>query len=316
MKLKDIIYCGDCIQIMKQIPDETIAGCITDPPYNYEFIGRNWDNAEIERRTQRVKNSSTLVKNIPYGSGLSGGVRNAAWYKKNRKNTVDYQKWCEEWGKELFRITKSGALVLIFNSTRTVAQVQVAMENVGFYARDMIVWRRQSGIPKGLNVAKKLEKMGYSNPDKWNGWHSCLRNEWEAICVVQKPLVNNYITTLQESGVGLFNTMCGNGFQSNIIEGIKRDNVESYNIHCTVKPLELIEKLIHMTMPISDDNILIDPFIGSGTTAVACKKLGIHYLGIDISDEYINIACKRLADVNSGLDNTSSQNGLANAVGK
>lgn len=82
MKLKDIIYCGDCIQIMKQIPDETIAGCITDPPYNYEFIGRNWDNAEIERRTQRVKNSSTLVKNIPYGSGLSGGVRNAAWYKK------------------------------------------------------------------------------------------------------------------------------------------------------------------------------------------------------------------------------------------
>lgn len=299
MELKDVIYCGDCIQIMKQIPDKSIAGCITDPPYNYEFIGRNWDTDEIKRRTQRVQNSSTLVKNIPYGSGLAGGVRNSSWYKKNRKNIVDYQKWCEEWGKELYRITKPGALILIFNSTRTVAQVQVAMENVGFYARDMIVWRRQSGIPKGLNVARKLEKMGYDNPEKWKGWHSCLRNEWEAICVVQKPLINNYINTLQESGVGLFNTESDNGFQSNIIEGIKRDNLKQYNIHCTVKPLALIEKLIHMTMPISNNNILIDPFIGSGTTAVACKKLGIHYLGIDICDEYIKIAKRRLDDIQS-----------------
>lgn len=301
MKLKDMIYCGDCIQIMKQIPNETIAGCITDPPYNYEFIGRNWDNTEIKRRINRIKNSSTLVKNIPYGSGLSGGTRNATWYKRNKQNTLDYQKWCEDWGTELFRITKPGALILIFNSTRTVAQVQVAMENVGFYARDMIVWRRQSGIPKGLNVAKKLEKMGYKNAEQWNGWHSCLRNEWEAICVVQKPLINNYITTLQKSGVGLFNTISESGFQSNIIEGIKRDDLENYNIHCTVKPLDLIEKLIRMTIPMAEDNILIDPFIGSGTTAVACKKLGIHYLGIDISDEYVNIATKRLEDLKKTL---------------
>lgn len=298
MKLKDALYSGDCIEIMSQIPDNSIAGCITDPPYNYEFIGRNWDAKEIQRRTQRVKDSSTLVKNIPYGSGLAGGVRNASWYKKNRQNTVDYQKWCEEWGKELFRITKPGALILTFSSTRTVAQVQVAMENVGFYARDMIVWRRQSGIPKGLNVEKKLEKMGYENSSKWNGWHSCLRNEWEAICVVQKPLINNYITTLQRSGVGLFYTVSENGFQSNIIEGIKRDNLEDYNIHCTVKPLDLIEKLIHLIMPKFDDNILIDPFIGSGTTAVACKRLGVHYLGIDICNEYIEIARKRLDNAN------------------
>lgn len=85
MELKDVIYCGDCIQIMKQIPDKSIAGCITDPPYNYEFIGRNWDTDEIKRRTQRVQNSSTLVKNIPYGSGLAGGVRNSSWYKKTER---------------------------------------------------------------------------------------------------------------------------------------------------------------------------------------------------------------------------------------
>lgn len=83
MELKNKIYLGNCIEIMKKIPSKSIAGCITDPPYNYEFIGRNWDKEEIERRKDRVKNSSsTLVKNIPYGSGLAGGVRNTAWYKK------------------------------------------------------------------------------------------------------------------------------------------------------------------------------------------------------------------------------------------
>ena len=73
----------------EKIPDQSIAGCITDPPYNYEFIGRNWNKEEIDRRKDRVKDSSsTLVKNIPYGSGLAGGVRNAAWYKKNRDNIL------------------------------------------------------------------------------------------------------------------------------------------------------------------------------------------------------------------------------------
>ena len=218
-------------------------------------------------------------------------------YKKNRNNILEYQKWCEEWGKELFRIVKPGALVLIFNSTRTIAQVQVSMENVGFYARDIIVWRRQSGIPKGLNVSKKLEKMGYEDYEKWEGWHSCLRNEWEAICVVQKPLENNYINTLEKYDVGLFNAKSEKGFQSNIIENIKRDDLEEYNIHCTVKPLELIKRLIELTLPIRENNILIDPFLGSGTTAVACKMLGVPYLGIEICQDYIDIANRRLVDM-------------------
>ena len=110
MDLKNKIYLGNCIEIMKKIPDQSIAGCITDPPYNYEFIGRNWNKEEIDRRKDRVKDSSsTLVKNIPYGSGLAGGVRNAAWYKKNRDNILEYENSCEEWRKELYRIVKPRA---------------------------------------------------------------------------------------------------------------------------------------------------------------------------------------------------------------
>lgn len=296
------IYNMDCIEGMKEIPDNYIASCITDPPYNYEFIGHKWDSEEVKRRTERVKeSSSTLVKNIPYGSGLAGGVRNKRWYEKNRQNIVDYSKWIEEWGTELYRIMKPGGLVFVFNSTRTIAQVQVALENVGFYARDIMVWRRNSGIPKGLNVAKKLEKMGKDDWQKWEGWHSCLRNEWEAICVVQKPLINNYIETLEKYNVGLFKAKNEEGFKSNIIENIKRDVKDSFNIHATVKPKDLIKQLIELSVPDYDDNIVLDCFMGSGTTAVVAKEMGIKYIGFETCEEYVNIANQRLKEFDNKL---------------
>ncbi|PPT07838.1 modification methylase [Geitlerinema sp. FC II] len=285
---------------MVKLPNNYISACITDPPYNYEFIGHKWDDAEIQRRIDRVqnKNSKTLVKNIPYGSGLAGGVRNERWYQRNRENILDYEKWCFEWGLELFRICKPGATVLVFNSTRTVAHVQVALESAGFYARDIVVYRRSSGIPKGVNIKKQLEKKGYHNPEQWEGWHSCLRNEWEAICVLQKPLVNNYLETLLEYGTGLFYTQDElGGFQANILENIPREKTDEFNIHCTVKPLALMRKLVEIFVPRTDNSILLDPFAGSGTTLVAAKEFGINYIGIEVVPDYVEIIKKRLNDV-------------------
>ncbi|MCY7385000.1 MAG: site-specific DNA-methyltransferase [Microcoleus sp. CAN_BIN18] len=297
------VLIGDCREVMKSLPENYVSACITDPPYNYEFIGHKWNDSEIQRRMERInsKESKTLVKNIPYGSGLAGGVRNERWYERNRNNILDYEKWCYEWGEELFRICKPGATVLVFNSTRTVAHVQVALENAGFYARDIIVYKRPSGIPKGVNIKQQLEKKGYENSEKWDGWHSCLRNEWEAICVLQKPLVNNYLETLLEYGTGLFYTKDHfGGFQSNILEGIQRDKNEDFNVHCTVKPIALMRKLVEIFVPRSEDSILIDPFAGSGTTLLAAKELGISYVGVEIVPEYIEIINKRL-DNFSGL---------------
>ena len=294
------IIMGDCIEVLKGLPDNYISGCITDPPYNYEFVGRDWNKQEIDRRTQRAKeSSSTLVKNIPYGSGLAGVVRNKRWYEKNRNNILSYQNWISDWGKELFRVMKPGALLMVFNSTRTVAHVQVGLEDVGFYARDIIVWRRHSGIPKGINMEKRFIKEGRNDSEKWHGWHSCLRNEWESIAVLQKPLINNYYQTICKYGVGLFHAETDNGFQSNIIENIKRESCDSFNTHPTVKPLDLMTKLVELIIPKDGNNIILDPFAGSGTTLLAAKKLGIDYLGIEICSEYCEIAAKRLEAVDA-----------------
>lgn len=289
------LYNEDCEKFLKKIGDNTITTCITDPPYNYEFIGKNWNNEEIQRRVEKAqKNDKILVKNIPYGSGLSGGIRNKRWYEKNRNNILEYQKWFENIGKELFRILKPGSFCLIFNSTRTIAHVQIALENTGFYTKDIIVWRRNSGIPKGLNVAKKLEKMGRKDYEIWEGWHSCLRNEWEAILLVQKPLLNNHIETLDEYGTGLLYAKEFENFKSNIIENIERDKKEDFNIHPTVKPISLMKMLIKLTTPLNKNNVVLDPFAGSGTTLLASKIEGVNYLGCEINTEYVEIFNKRL----------------------
>lgn len=286
---------GDCRKVLPLLPEGVVSACIADPPYNYEFIGRHWNIEEITRRCQRIQDaeSSTLVKNIPYGSGLAGGVRNENWYRRNRENIVEYGEWCFEWAEPLYRVLKQGAFVLVFNSTRTVAHVQVALERAGFYARDTLVWRRNSGIPKGFN-GKRAVKHGLP-AGVWDGWHSCLRNEWEAICVVQKPLINNYPETLRKTGVGLMHAENGEGFLSNIIEGISnRDKEAEEGVHCTVKPLELMKHLVSLVVPPGLDHVILDPFVGTGTTAVAAKELGRSYLGIDLVEQYCQSARRRL----------------------
>jgi len=289
------IYQGNCIEVLKGFPEGSIACCITDPPYNYEFIGHKWDDSEVKRRTERIKDSKTMVKNIPYGSGLAGGVRNKRWYEKNRKNDLDYMKWCQLWTDQLYRVCKAGAPVAVFNSNRSIAHVQIALENSGFYTRDLLVYRRNSGIPRGLNLERKLEKMNDPNSSNWQGWHSAFRNEWEAIILVQKPLMNNYWNTLQNTNVGVFKTVNDDGsFQSNILENLSKKGKDEKFDHCTVKPLILIKKLVDTLVPPHQDNIVLDPFAGSGTTLVAADELGFKYVGIEIEENYIPIINDRI----------------------
>ena len=298
----DQVLVGDCREILRDFPGDIVSACITDPPYNYEFIGHKWDADEIERRLDRIQDSKTLVKNIPYGSGLAGGVRNARWYERVRNNNQEYQQWCFEWATEVFRVCKPGAIVAAFNSTRTMAHLQIALERAGFYARDCLVYRRSSGIPKGLNIASQMKKKGSPDWKNWEGWHSCLRSEWEAIVVVQKPLVTNYLETLSQYGVGLFRATNEDGsFQSNILEDIPREKNGDYNVHCTVKPLALMEKLINLFVPPTNEHIVLDPFAGSGTTLVAAKKLGRSFIGIEIVPEYIDIIKTRLTETEAGV---------------
>jgi len=75
------------------------------------------------------------------------------------------------------------------------------------------------------------------------------------------------------------------------IPDVIRANRTGNNLHPTEKPVNLMAKIIQANV----GDIVLDPFLGSGTTAVACKELGRNYIGIEISPEYCKIAERRLA---------------------
>ena len=65
--------------------------------------------------------------------------------------------------------------------------------------------------------------------------------------------------------------------------------------HPTIKPLEIIKNLIINSS--NENDVVFDPFMGSGTTAVACKELNRHYIGFELDKEYYEIACDRLKGI-------------------
>jgi site-specific DNA-methyltransferase (adenine-specific) len=80
---------------------------------------------------------------------------------------------------------------------------------------------------------------------------------------------------------------------------IKRDRSKSSE-HSAVYPEQLVRKiLINFS---KKENIVYDPFLGTGTTAKVCKELSRYYIGSEISKNYYNIAIKRLKDINESLD--------------
>jgi len=86
------------------------------------------------------------------------------------------------------------------------------------------------------------------------------------------------------------------GVKSVISNPLLKISVKEEKItHCTQKPIKLMEYLIRLITPA--DGIVLDPFAGSGSTCIACKKLGYKYIGIEISEEYCEIARNRIGAI-------------------
>ena len=77
----------------------------------------------------------------------------------------------------------------------------------------------------------------------------------------------------------------------------KTKNVDGSNIHDTEKPVDLMEILIKNST--NENDLIIDPFMGSGTTGVACKNLNRDFIGIELDEKYFEIAKKRIKNTNS-----------------
>lgn len=302
-KKKINIYNVDCMQHLKTLKDNSIDCVITDPPYFIDKLDANWSSKDIK---EDKKNSH--IKHLPKGMKFD---------KKQVKKLYDYYI---ELAKLLYNKMKPGGYFLSFSSPRLYHAIAMACEIAGFDIRDMINWTYTQAMPKGMSMTHIIKKMkGLSENQKTKLIEEYkdfktpqIRSCFEPICVAMKPMGTTFMKNELNFKTGMID------FSQKV--GINNDRVpaniitteeynESYdknfmvskpnkkekgkkNTHITVKPIALMEHLVKLFS--KKGALVLDPFVGSGTTAIACKNTNRKCIGCEINTEYYDIALDRL----------------------
>ena len=185
------IYHGDCLEVLRALPDASVDAVVTDPPYGLEFMGKEWDSfapertkyhgerADTSKNIKDDKSKPSSRHGVSYSmqrptfrrcqtcgkrefSGSPCVCSDPIWSYEQPAGTptrmAAFQKWAELWAVECLRVLKPGGHLLAFGGTRTWHRLACAIEDAGFEVRDSIAWMYGSGFPKSLDVSKALDK--------------------------------------------------------------------------------------------------------------------------------------------------------------
>ncbi|MCL2753761.1 MAG: DNA adenine methylase [Defluviitaleaceae bacterium] len=304
----DSIVHGDSVQVIKLIDNNSIDAIISDIPYGIGYgewdVLHNNTNTALGGSTAAQEGAGDIFKRR--GKPLNG------WSNADKNIPLEYQKWCEKWSHEWLRVLKPGASCFVFAGRRFAHRCIVALEDSGFTFKDMLAWEKPTAPHRAQRVSEiyKRRKDEFSEK-KWRGWRVAnLRPLFEPILWFQKPyktggtLADNILQfnvgAWNEEALLIKNITHGCNDNSNIIRIGSQKN--DRGLHEAQKPLQLMEFLVALVT--TQNAVVLDPFAGSGTTCLAAKKLGRHYIGIEINEEYARIANER---INNFIDELSNQ---------
>jgi len=172
----------------------------------------------------------------------------------------DYYIWCYEWCRGLYRVLKKSRYAVIFTSDIYSCHVVRAAKRSGFIFWHFIKWNKPN-----------------SNR-KYCGTIMFSKTELALVCSKGKPDVSTIDKSSMYCDTLVYNNL-------NPVTGGVDHNAQ--------RPVPLYEQIIKgFTRP---GELVLDAFLGSGTTAIACEKLGRRYIGIDISRKYCNMASDRVS---------------------
>lgn len=196
------VHRGDSLDVITELPTDSVHAIITDPPYGLGFMGRSWD--EFEPR--------------------------------------EYQEWIEEWSREALRVICPGGHALVFSGNRTHHRAMTGLEDAGWTIRDTLTWHYGGGFPKALDVSKAIDKQADAdrqvvetkykpNPasrdkygdygddnivkrtapatdaaEEWQGWRTHLKPSTEFVALCRAPLAEGTVAeNVLEWGCGALN---------------------------------------------------------------------------------------------------------------
>lgn len=274
------LHLGDCLQVMKNIPDNSIDSIITDPPYLY-------------LKDQKLDKTFDEV----------------AFFK------------------ECYRVLKKDSFLLFFGRGVSLNRWAVICDNLGFTFKEELVWdKRQTSNPlnalsrrhelillfaKGKPTLNKvfIDKGEYDldyNPKAILSDLKRLLSKFKNIKTIEeleefkkgeyiKPHTSKHNITTSSRNKDrdrAFDIM--NAYDRGaVLSSILIANREHYTMeHPTQKPQQLMENLIKLVS--SENMVILDPFMGGGSTGVACMNLNRDFIGIEIDRDYFEIAENRI----------------------
>jgi len=201
--------------------------------------------------------------------------RNYAEFFGDNRDQMSFLLWCSIWMAECHRILKTGAVVAVFSDWRQVGLMANAIQVGGFVWRGLIAWDKGEG--------SRPAGPGYPR-------HQCEYVIWGS----KGPL------PVRPAGTGL------------TIPGCLSFSPPTDKGHPTEKPLALYTELLKIGKP---GGLVLDPFVGSGASAVASIRAGFRFLGAEMSPHYHAQACSWLRAEESNLGNRDEARGQLPLLG-
>lgn len=137
---KVTVYAGDCLDILRELPDASVHAVVTDPPYNLSSISKRWSGENVQ---------NTPAMDTPEGSVWARKARGFMGKEWDGFDTpLAFQAWCQEWAAECLRVLTPGGFLVAFGGTRTFHRLTCGIEDAGFEIRDSIGYGTGGGDAK------------------------------------------------------------------------------------------------------------------------------------------------------------------------
>ena len=255
----DYISNTDCIEGMKNLPDNSVDLIIADPPYNLSKSGEwKWDNSV-------------------HLSGMGGNwnITNENW---DNMSFDDYFNFSISWLSEAKRILKPSGSMWIFGTYHNIGVINVACQLLGIEIINEVIWYKKNAFPNlsGRRLTASHETI---------------------LWVHSGGKKRDYLFNYDYSKNGDFSDdgLKAAGKQMRTVWDLsnnKKPDELKYGKHPTQKPLKILTRMIKLSS--NKDDIVLTPFCGAGSECVAAKLSGRHYIGFEIESEYCKISEERL----------------------
>ena len=251
------IYLGDVLTVLPTLPSNHFQTIIADPPYFQVLLGESWDNT---------------------------------W-----KSADDYLDWTINWARECRRVMRNDGLLYIFGQLGKREHVWLHLcsllaKEMQFH--DMIIWDRAVGYNERSDSFTPQYEMILVLRHSANS--SPYFNKDAVRLPYDEAKIQAYMRDKRYKDKEARESHLRKGkYATNIlrIPSLKGSSKEQYG-HQSQKPIALINHLIDSSSRKGD--CILDPFLGSGTTAVSAEELGRTWVGIEKDQAYVEIAEKRL----------------------